>query len=155
MKKLLAIVVLGLFLSGSTYGSEVPQIKEKSLKCLYKDYKNKYKVNKENYLYIIFSDDRKKATMIGPVTKDSMRVYKSTWEVETKLKKIVLTAKYQINDWDLYRLSGVLKERMLTNPYTSSDYGKCEPVKKDFDPIKFMEDFVKKNIERTKKELKF
>ena len=54
MKKFLAIVVLGLFLSGSTYGSEVPQIKEKSLKCLYKDYKNKYKVNKENYLYLGF-----------------------------------------------------------------------------------------------------
>ena len=153
MRKKITIVFLYLVLSLSASASDIPKIKEKSLKCLHKD--SKYNISKEDYLYIVFSNDKKKATFVSPLTKNSTRSYKSSWEVKTYLKAINFDYIYEVNRWELNRLSGVLLEISKTAPFQTFVYGKCEPVEKGFDPIKYMDDFVKKNIERTKKDLKF
>ena len=155
MKKLLAILVLGLLLSGSAYGSEIPQIKEKSLKCLHTDYKNKNKVNKENYLYLVFSGDRKRATMISPLKPDATYVYKDTFEVRTRLTEIIFMKEFGAYKWTLNRKTGDLNEWYTLEYNKHSYYGICDPVEKGFDPVRYMDNFVKQNIEKTKKELKF
>ena len=75
MKKLLAIVVLGLLWNGNfVFGYDIPEIKVKNLKCLHKEYKKEGKTKKEDHLYIIFSDDKISTISSSLVIADSKSI---------------------------------------------------------------------------------
>ena len=156
MKKLLAIVVLGLLWSiNVVYGYDIPEIKVKNLKCLHKEYKKEGKTKKEDHLYIIFSDDKKTAMMVSPVDRGTVNVYKRKLQVSVHLSYINFGSGYDLSRWSLNRKTGQLVENLRKINQKYETYGICEPVEKGFEPLKYLENLAKENLERTKKELKF
>jgi len=156
MKKILAIVVLGLLWNGNVvFGYDIPEIKVKNLKCLHKEYKKEGKTKKEDHLYIIFSDDKKTAIMAGPVDKGTVNVYKRKLRVSVHLSYIDFGSRYDLSEWSLNRKTGQLQENLRKINQLHETYGICEPVEKGFEPLKYLENVAKENLERTKKELKF
>jgi hypothetical protein len=156
MKKLLAIIVVGLLFSGnSVFGNDIPELKIKNIKCLHKDYKKEGKIKKEDYLYLVFSDDRKTAMMINPVGKDFVAISKRTWSVRIYLKYIDFTPNPGLPEWSLNRKTGELINRFKLGDKYEHPYGICEPVEEGFDPLSYLQKLTKENLERIKKELIF
>ena len=150
MKKLLGIVVLGLFLCNITFGSDIPGVKVKKLKCLHNKVKNP---SKEDYLYILFSDDDKSAKFVEPLGKGSTRAYAFNRGVYLTLYQIKFgTNSIDIN-WFLDRKTGALSE--YVSLLETIEYGKCEPLTELFDPHEYMKKKAKENLDRVKKEINF
>ena len=151
------IFALSTFLTGLAYGSDIPQIKQRYIKCLHKTLENKTNISKEKYLYLVFSNDRNSALMLSPLTKDSVYVYTREWKVKTYLTEINLQSKNSNSSelWYLDRKTGKLTQYPFISDAKAVYYGMCETVERGFDPVEYMNNFVKKNIEKTEKELKF
>ena len=150
MKKLLGILVLGLLLSGNAIAGDFP-IKEKKLQCLFNEF-NPSTAKKTDYLYIIFSEDEKRAQFIQ-LLDDNVYVYLKIFDVSLELYWITFKRRFDDDAslWEINRKNGTLKQYIKTKEIA---YGKCEPVLANFNPRKYLEDLSKKRLKKEYDKLK-
>ena len=146
MKKLLAVVVLSLMISGNAYTETNAPIKHKRIECTYKDMPQRY-----NNHFLIISDDDKTAEII---TIPWGQVEKYNANIKKDLLKIVFTFRGNLMEeqWELERKSGILKEYINNNFMLKRT---CEPFSKDFNPEEFLNNAIKTNKKNLIKNNKF
>ena len=142
-------MVLGLLLSGNAIAGDFP-IKEKKLQCLFNEF-NPSTAKKTDYLYIIFSEDEKRAQFIQ-LLDDNVYVYLKTFDVSLELYWITFKRNNDSSLWEINRKNGTLKQYIKT---TEIAYGKCEPIPANFNPRKYFEDLAKKRLKKEYDKLKF
>ena len=149
MKKLLGILVLGLLLNANAIADVVP-IKEKRLQCL-DDKSNPDSAKKEDYVYIIFSQNDTVGELFRLHSYDLvLRV--SRFKARNSLHYITLIENYKIR-WEINRQTGILSEHFFGQEKTYKY--KCEPVPTNFDPKKYLEDLAKKRLQKEEDKIKY
>tara|TARA_Y100000992_G_C21008024_1_gene369723 strand:- start:58 stop:498 length:441 start_codon:yes stop_codon:yes gene_type:complete len=146
MKKLLAIVVLGLLWSINS-NSDIPQIKVDALECF-----NKSNINgpRENNRFIFFSDNKKNAEMIY-LSRSRGLIDKTKLSVSVSLEEIYLNSKiYKIG---IDRTNGKKEYRFIGSEPVNA--GVCKEFKGDIDIIKIMEEIVNSINQKKKDKIKF
>ena len=132
MKKLLAIVVLGLMLTGEAGAQISAPIKHKRIECSFHLMPQRW-----NNLFIIISDNDKKAELIyipwdkvekfqATITKDLQSI---TFKLANKKKPM-----YVLN-----RETGIIKV-YANNKYNHKK--SCEPFSKNLDPEQFLQNEI-------------
>ena len=146
MKKLLGIVVLGLFLSLNANAETKAPIKHKRIECTY----NQMPERHNNHFLIISANDETAEIITipwGQVKKYSANIKKDLLKIIFTFKDVGLE-----EEWVLERKSGILKQYSNNNFILKRT---CEPFSKDFNPEEFLNNAIKTNIENLIKKNKF
>ena len=149
MKKLLAIIVLGLLLGGNAIAIDFP-IKERKLQCLFNEF-DLSTAKKESYLYIDISENDNTAQFIQ-LPDRQLFLSNNKFNVTLSLYWITFKRDNDESLWEINRKSGELKQYIKTKEIA---YGKCEPIPSGFYPKKYLEDLAKKRLKKEYDKLKY
>ena len=152
MKKLLAIIVLGLLWSGNVY-SEIPPIKVKDLQCSSPEnnFRDKYK---NDYWSITKNDSFAEQTFLSV---DGLEVVVWKYDVKTNLDFITFTRVDSYKPEKLkieYRLSRKDGSMILSYSGTKIDF-KCKPFKNKFNTLNSLRSKADENLKKKKSDIKF
>ena len=145
IKKLLLTLLVTLFLSVGASTDDRAPIKYKNIECSYSSLPGR-----ENHSFLMITENDKSAKLV-------MIPWNTVEEYNVDIKKTLTTITFNINnDWDevwiLERKTGVMK---VFSKGKFSHNKDCMPFEKDFDPSKFLKNFIKKNTKELIEKNKF
>ena len=122
-----------IFFIPAVFADDGGPIKVKRIECKYVEHP------KAQSVYFLISDDDKSAQKIFLWSKDKFKNNKV--EVIRKLRLIEFWDRTEDEVWSMWREDG-----KINNPSMS-----CVPLSENFDPVKYFENYIKKEIQEQKK----